>query len=144
MSGIGRETLSLPLLRHSSPPQKIIPIGRGPRDLKLNVQKIPLVLEANWSNLIRSISPGTRSVRDDRWPRSRRQRNAVGDRTDRNSSTRRSRLPTRTGEGRAKKGRDRIAMPRYTSDRVGTRDDFVRLTWMPSSVHTVRSLSPRL
>ena len=32
-------------------------------------------------------------------------------------------------------------MPRYTSDRVGTRDDFVRLTWMPSSVHTVRSLS---
>ena len=41
-------------------------------------------------------------------------------------------------------GRDRISMPRYTSDWVGTRDDFVRLTWMPSSVHTVRSLVPRL
>ena len=47
MSGIGRETPSLSLLRHTSPPQKILPIGRGPRDLKLSVQKIPLVHEAN-------------------------------------------------------------------------------------------------
>ena len=53
---------------------------------------------------------------------------------DKNSSIRRMRLLTRTGVGRAIKGRDRISMPH-------TSDDFVRLTWMPSSVQIDRSLS---
>ena len=79
------------------------------------------------NSFILSIPPETKRVRDDKWPSSRRQRDAGGDRVDRNSSIRRRRLLTRTGVGRAIK--------------VGTRDDFVRLTWMPSSVQIVRGLS---
>ena len=63
-----------------------------------------------------SIPPETRRVRDDRWPSRRRQSNAGGDRVDKNSSIRRMRLLTRTGVGRAIKSRDRISMPKYTSD----------------------------
>ena len=57
-------------------------------------------------------------MRDDKWPSRQRQRDAGGDGVDRNSSISRRRLPTRIGVGRAIKGKDRISMPRYTSDRV--------------------------
>ena len=55
-------------------------------------------------------------MRDDKWPSIRCQRDAGGDGVDRNSSSSRRRLLTRTGGGRAIKDKDRISMPRYTSD----------------------------
>ena len=73
-------------------------------------------LRQGWSSLIRSIPSGTRKVRDDKWPSRRCQRDAGGDGVDRKSSSSRRRLPTRIGGGRAIKGKDRISMPRYTSD----------------------------
>ena len=40
------ETHSLSQLGHSRPPEKVLSIERGPGDLKLVVQEVPLVLEA--------------------------------------------------------------------------------------------------
>ena len=57
-------------------------------------------------------------MRDNKWPSRRRQRNAGGDGVDRNSSRSRRRLLTGIGGGRAIKDKDRISMPRYTSDGV--------------------------
>ena len=41
-----RQTHSHSQLGHPSPPKKVLPTERGPGDLKMVVQEIPLVLEA--------------------------------------------------------------------------------------------------
>ena len=106
-SGTGRERLTPSRSWATRAHQRRSSRQRGDQETwNWSSRKSHWSLRQSWSSLIRSIPPETRRVRDDRWPRRRRQRDAGGDRVDKNSSISRRRLLTRTGVGRAIKGRD--------------------------------------